>query len=971
MLSIKLRSFLTTASILLVIFLSSAVGKVIYVDDDAAGANDGTSWANAYLGLQDALADANDGPKPAEIHVAQGIYKPDRGAYQTSGRKDAAFLLINNVTLKGGFAGLGQADPNVRDVDLYETILSGDLNGDDVEVTYPRDLLAEPTRGENSYHVVTGSGIDGTAMLDGLTITGGNADGPTSYNCGAGMYNHSASPRLSNCTFRGNSADGCGGAMYNVGSHPTLENCKFSGNVVTGNAADIRWPGSCGGAIYNVHSNPTLTTCTFTGNLANSVVRWSMGGKQWQITKESCGGGIYNSGSSPILTGCIFTGNSASYGGGLCGVSSNPTLINCTFAQNSAHNGNALACHFKFSPSILQIANCILWDGGNGIWNDDGSSINITFSNVDRTEGSAPWPGEGNINVDPAFADPTNGDYHLKSQAGRYDHNTQTWVQDDVTSPCIDAGDPDRPVAFEPFPNGRLVNMGAYGGTAEASRSPSGLHAKYGGGMGEAHDPYLIYTAEHLNTIGAAPSDWHKHFKLMADIDLSGFTGTDFNIIGSLRNYWGGRRSFTGVFDGNSHSISNFSYTSSDASYIGLFGHIALQATVKDLGLIDPNIDAGTGDNVGSLVGALQDGTIAGCYVEGGKVVGDESVGGLVGAYGDLKSLGGNSPPPYTITHCRSTSTVRGTRWVGGLVGSNYYGSITDCYATGSVSGKEIVGGLVGQNGYVDTFTNVPPTPGTVVNCYSTGPVSGESDVGGLLGSYIEGPVIGCFWDIETSGQASSADGTGLTTAEIQTGRTFLDAGWDFVDETENGTDDIWWILEGQDYPRLWWQHGLAFYPYPKDGAIDVIQLVILTWLAGGSDIDHDVYFGEDEEAITYATTESPGIYRGRQPGDVASFDPGKLALDTTYYWRIDEVDDAIIRKGNVWSFTTANFIVVDDFESYNQINPPDAATRRVFDIWIYGFGTTHNGALVPGLSGLERVLMACSPKTGPVIMRG
>jgi hypothetical protein len=81
------------------------------------------------------------------------------------------------------------------------------------------------------------------------------------------------------------------------------------------------------------------------------------------------------------------------------------------------------------------------------------------------------WPGEGNIDVDPCFADPNNGDYHLKSEAGRWDPNTQSWIQDDMTSPCIDAGDMSTPIGHEPFPNGGVVNMGAYGGTAEASKS--------------------------------------------------------------------------------------------------------------------------------------------------------------------------------------------------------------------------------------------------------------------------------------------------------------------------------------------------------------------------------------------------------------------------------------------------------------------------------------------------------------------
>lgn len=90
-------------------------GNVIYVDADASGANDGSSWANAYSYLQDALADSNSADKPVEIRVAQGIYKPDKGPNQTVGDGEATFRLINGVTLKGGYAGFSASDPNARD----------------------------------------------------------------------------------------------------------------------------------------------------------------------------------------------------------------------------------------------------------------------------------------------------------------------------------------------------------------------------------------------------------------------------------------------------------------------------------------------------------------------------------------------------------------------------------------------------------------------------------------------------------------------------------------------------------------------------------------------------------------------------------------------------------------------------------------------------------------------------------------
>jgi hypothetical protein len=117
------------------------------------------------------------------------------------------------------------------------------------------------------------------------------------------------------------------------------------------------------------------------------------------------------------------------------------------------------------------------------------------------------------------------------------------------------------------------------------------------------------------------------------------------------------------------------------------------------------------------------------------------------------------------------------------------------------VTGERLIGGLVGIN------------PGTICQCYAMGRVSGLEDVGGCIGknqstgtSRTTGVVIACFWDQDTSGQIFSDGGSGKTTAEMKTASTFLNVGWDFVDETANGTEDIWWINEGQDYPRLWWE---------------------------------------------------------------------------------------------------------------------------------------------------------------------
>ena len=135
----------------------------------------------------------------------------------------------------------------------------------------------------------------------------------------------------------------------------------------------------------------------------------------------------------------------------------------------------------------------------------------------------------------------------------------------------------------------------------------------------------------------------------------------------------------------------------------------------------------------------------------------------------------------------------------------------------------------------------------------------------------------------------------------------------------------------------------------PSNGSVDVKQTTILTWSPSVYAASHQVYFGTDKEAVRNANTGSPE-YKSTKALGSESYDPGKLEWDATYYWRVDEVNNVNPDSpwvGPVWSFTTANFLVVDDFESYNDIDPPEAGSNRIFEAWPDGFGTTTNGALV------------------------
>jgi len=139
---------------------------------------------------------------------------------------------------------------------------------------------------------------------------------------------------------------------------------------------------------------------------------------------------------------------------------------------------------------------------------------------------------------------------------------------------------------------------------------------------------------------------------------------------------------------------------------------------------------------------------------------------------------------------------------------------------------------------------------------------------------------------------------------------------------------------------------GAAASLQPANGAVDVQTNSKLTWIPATNAVSHDLYFGTDKDAVRNATTASPE-FKGNKASGSESYDPGKLAWDSDYYWRVDAVYNAGTVKGLVWSFTTADFLLVDDFESYNDIDPPDPNSNRIFDKWIDGFGTTDNGALV------------------------
>ena len=391
--------FLTLGLALLIVNMGmisevNAAGTVYrVVPGGITSGNCGDTWANG-CDLQYALVTKS--VSGDELWVKTGTYKPT-----TSIDRTVSFLLKSGVALYGGFAGT-ETSRAERDWATNVTTLSGDIGttGDN---------------SDNSYHVVTGSGTNNTAVLDGFTITGGNANGAESIARGGGMYDDQGSPALENVIFSGNSATLGGGMCNSTNSSPMLANVTFSNNTAT----------QRGGGMFNFESSPTLTNITFSGNSA------------------SYGGGMYNyQNSSPTLTGIIFSNNNANLqGGGIFnGQLSNPALTNVTFSGNSAIYGGGM---YNYSQGNPVVKNAILWgnsaDYGAEIYNQS-SYPTISNSDIKGCMPGGVWntacgtDGGGNLDADPLFMDVTNGNLHLQTASPAIDTGDNTAVPAGITT---------------------------------------------------------------------------------------------------------------------------------------------------------------------------------------------------------------------------------------------------------------------------------------------------------------------------------------------------------------------------------------------------------------------------------------------------------------------------------------------------------------------------------------------------------
>ncbi len=438
-----------------------------YVDDTATGANNGSTWQDAYTSLQQALAEAASGD---EIWVAVGVYYPTSGTDRA-----ASFVLKPDVAIYGSFRG-DETDVSQRNWREYISILSGNIG-------------SPSTTADNSYHVVTGSNLTATTVLDGLLIGGGNANSSSHpANWGGGMLNYpNSSPTLRNLIFTENSATFGGGMMNASGSSPTLWQVEFTNNT-GGSGAGMEnyessnptltevkfWDNSAtmkGGGMENYRSIPVMTDVLFYCNTAGSGGAISGDASKAMLvnaqflgnTARADGGALYNSHSSDItMVNAVFYGNSAAEkGGAVSNFYSKPTLINISFYLNEAATGGAI---FNGLNSTAYVRNSILWNDQAQTYPEANFAI-FDHSIVQGIANNPETGVYGDAEHNPRYAAPDSGEFHLVVGSPAIDAGEISWLPNDWAD-LDDDGDTTEqlPLTLDRARrvNGSTVDLGAY-----------------------------------------------------------------------------------------------------------------------------------------------------------------------------------------------------------------------------------------------------------------------------------------------------------------------------------------------------------------------------------------------------------------------------------------------------------------------------------------------------------------------------
>ncbi len=530
---------------------------------------------------------------------------------------------------------------------------------------------------------------------------------------------------------------------------------------------DITGKDNTGALIGYSYNTSSVTDCYSTGS----------------ITGVNSTGGLagYNSSSSTIDRSYSTSSVSSTgdYVGGLLGYSWSSTFVRNCYSTGSVTGVDRIGGLVGYNSSNATVSNCYSKGSVSGTTNvggligdNFGYSISNSFWDTQTSSQSSSDGGTGKTTSemkDPSTFTGAGWDFEVETSNGTNSY----WDMDNYNRVYNDG------YPFLSWQNGSTILY-------NQAETPSG--------SGTEGSPYDASTPATVVWLTENTDAWSGHIELSGDLDL---TGADFTPIGTSST------PFTGTFNGGGYTLDGLTIDGSSGGLrvpidnVGFFGYVN-GGTISNIKLTDVTVSGG--DNVGVMVGYLTGAaTIENCYVTG-TVTGTDTLGGFVG---NLYSTGGARTQVISSSYSDVDVTGSGgNSLVGGFTGQ-CSAAIDNCYSIGGVSNAATSGGFAGKL----------RGSGSLTNCYSTGSVSGTSSTGGFLAVLQNNQTVSnCFWDTQTSGESSSAAGTGKTTSEMKDYTTFTAAGWDFVSETANGTNDYWDADQLQTvnngYPILSWQTG-------------------------------------------------------------------------------------------------------------------------------------------------------------------
>ena len=859
--------------------VSSAQGKTIHVR--VGGTGDGSSWGSAYGSLQAALDDTEPND---DIWVADGMYKPTSDYGTGLGDRGKHFRMKGNVSIYGGFSSTGDPSWDDRDWGKYEAVLSGDLLGNDGP-----DFAGN---GENSYHVFyhpSGTNLDATAILDGFTITGGNAYVLGITRRGGGMYNEgNSSPTVANCIFRGNSAN-AGGGMNNYESAPIVTGCIFSGN----------WA-NFGGGMENYYSSPTVADCTFTGNSAGSS-----------------GGGMENwIDSSPTVANCTFNGNSATDGGGMYNFNnSSPTVTDCTFSDNSAGSGGGGMNNYKSDPTVTgcTFSGNLAGDGG-GMENFKNSSATVANCTFNGNSADVFGGGMRNYESDPIVTDCTFSGNSAGSGGGIHNFDNMLTVtgciftgnegtglnnfrNSSVLTNCTISNNSGQGIRIEES-HADLVNCIVWGnspqiefvgGWGTALVSYSDIQGGWVGTENISSDPQFV-DADGLDDIAGTEDDNLRLSASSSCIDAGdNSAATLLTDIDGHPRIIDGDCDDTAVADIGVHEF-NFAYMGdvdyscgvdfSDVSVLLGTWLVEDRLPAEDLnrdGTVDFDDFGVLALNFGLMWEYLPRASYDPLPADGAiDVFLNTALTWAAGANAASYDVYFGTASPGTYQGSQTETTFDPDQL---QLNTSYYWRI---------DAKNAYGDII--QGSAWRFTTSDGLPGV---SHSPSPAHAAQDVSSTTDLMWGVAANATSYDVYFGTASPGTFQDNQTATTFNPGQLQINTTYYWRIDTKNAYEatqgTVWQFTTDDGLPRV------SHSPSPAHAAQDVSSTTDLMWGVAANATSYDVYFG------TVFT------FRFQHNQTETTFDPGSLESSTTYAWRIDTINaDGVKQQGPVWRFTTS-----------------------------------------------------------------